>query len=169
MTETEKTEATKELEKELLVWKSPSRPFKKRAKEFWVRTIAVASVLGFILYIVEGAMPVILLIAILFLFYILSTVEPETIEYKITNHGVRVADKLNEWNFFTRFWFGQRMGSDMIVFETLGISGRLELIINPKDKEKLKTEVSKFIQEEKAAPTSIDRAGNWISKRFVER
>jgi hypothetical protein len=169
MTETQKPEKPKEPEKMLFSWKASSRPFKKRAKEFWLRTIAVASVLGLVLFIIEGAMPVILLIAVFFLFYILSTVEPETIEYKITSYGVRVAENLNDWNFFTRFWFTERLGSNLIVFETTGLTGRLELIIDLKDREKLKTEVSKYIQEEKATPTSIDRASEWISERFVER
>lgn len=169
MTEIPQPDKPKQPEKILFTWKAQSRPFKKRSKEFWVRTIAVASVLGFILYIIEGSMPVILLIAILFLFFILSTVEPEQIEYKITTYGLRVADKLNEWDFFTNFWFSQRMGSDMITFATTGLTGRLELIINPKDKTKLQSEIAKYIQQEVPTPSSVDKASGWISKRFVER
>jgi hypothetical protein len=169
MTETQKTtEAPKEPEKVLFSWKAQSRPFRKRSREFWVRTAVVASVLGFILFIIEGAMPVILLIAILFLFYILSTVEPEAIDYKITTYGVRVAENLNDWLFLTSFRFDQRLGSEIVIFETKGIMGGLELLINPKDKEKLKTELSKFIQEENIAPSNANRASDWISKHFIE-
>ena len=45
-------------EKELFSWRAPARPFKKRDREFWVSVIAIAAVSGFILYIIEGIMPV---------------------------------------------------------------------------------------------------------------
>lgn len=169
MSETPKPEVPKEPEKMLLSWKAPSRPFEKRSKEFWVKTLTIAAVLGFILFIIEGAMPVILLIAVLFLFYILSTVEPEVIDYSVTTYGVRVADNLNDWSFFINFRFGSNMGSETVVFTTRGLTGRLELIINSKDKNKLKTELEKFIPEEKTAPAKENRASDWISKRFIER
>ena len=156
-------------EKEIFSWKSPARPFKRRDKEFWVRTVVIVTVLGAILYIVEGMMPVLLLIAVLFFFYILSTVEPEVVQYKITNLGLRVAEKLNDWNLFTRFWFTKRMSTDMVVFETFLVPGRLELVINPADVEKLKAALIKFIPEEEAPPTRFDKASEWISKKFIER
>lgn len=156
-------------EKEIFSWKSPARPFKKRPREFWVRTVVIAGVLGTILFIVEGAMPVVLLIAVLFLFYILSTVEPETIQYKVTSYGLRVMDRLNGWNQFTRFWFTKRMDTEMVVFETFSIPGRLELVINTNEKEKLKASLIKFIPEEEAPPTRFDKTSEWISKKFIER
>src|SRR3989344_1449467 len=55
----------------------PSRPFKTRSREFYVTLFAITGLVGLILFIAEGAMPVVLLIAIVFLFYILSTVAPE--------------------------------------------------------------------------------------------
>src|SRR3989344_2388837 len=82
-----------EPEKDLHSWKAPSRPFKKRGREFWVTVLSIAALLAFVLFLAEGVMPVILIISLVFLFYVLSTVTPEEIEYKITNRGVKVADK----------------------------------------------------------------------------
>lgn len=157
-----------EPEKDLFSWSAQSRPFQQRGREFWVRVIAIASVFGLILFVVEGVMPVILMIAIIFLYYILSTVKPEQMDYRITNKGVKIANRTTEWLVMTRFWFSKRLDSELLVFETLNFPGRVELVINPKDKNKLKEIISKYILEEEAPPTRMDKAADWFSKRLIK-
>src|SRR3989344_1109885 len=84
-------------EKEIYTWRAASRPFKRRDREFWITIGAIAAIFGLILFLIEGVMPVLLIIALVFLFYILSTVEPETITYAITNMGVKIADRTTPW------------------------------------------------------------------------
>lgn len=156
----------KEPERNLFSWQAPGRPFKRRSREFWVKTVAVVGLLSFILFIIEGIMPVILAISILFLFYVLSTVEPEKVDYKITNMGVKIADKRTDWEIVTRFWFIQRFDTNLLVFETQVLPGRLELVINAKDKETLRKVLKKQLSEEEAPPTSFDKTADWFSKKF---
>ncbi len=111
-------------------------------------------------------MPVLLIVALVFLFYILSTVEPGEIEYKITNKGVRIADKRNSWEIFTRFWFSERLGSSLLVFEMLTLPGRLEVVINTKDEDAIRKAVLKHLPEEEAPPTNLDKAANWFSQKL---
>ena len=153
-------------EKTLLSWTAPARPFKRRDRDFWITVIAIVAISGLILFLVEGFMPVILIISIVFLFYILNTVEPENIEYKITNKGVRVSDKMNGWNTLGRFWFTKRFNNDLLVLETVSLTGRLELVINLKDKEKIKENLAKYIVEEEASPSGLDKAANWFAKKL---
>jgi uncharacterized membrane protein len=153
-------------EKELFSWRAPARPFKRRDRESWLTIVAVAGVLGLILFIAEGAMPVLLIIAVIFLFYVLSNVEPEDVEYKVTNMGIKIADRRTEWEIFTRFWFTHRFNNHLIVFEMVVLPGRLELVINPEDKEKLAKVISGYIPEEEAPPTNLDRASNWFVQKL---
>jgi hypothetical protein len=155
-------------EKDLFYWKAPARPFKRRDRQFWVRLLAIAGVFGFILFLIEGVMPVILIISLMFLFYILSTVEPEQIEYTITNKGVKIADKTTEYGLFNRFWFSKRFDDEILVLETANISGRLELVIKSKDKDKIRKVLSEYIAEEKASPTRLDQVAGWVSKKFPQ-
>ena len=74
----------REPEKDLAVWTAPARPFKRRDREFYITILAMGGIVALILFLVEGFMPVILIISLFFLFYALSTVEPEKIEYKVT-------------------------------------------------------------------------------------
>lgn len=154
-------------EKDLFSWKAPARPFKRRDREFWVRVIAISGIGGFILFLAEGAMPVILLIAIVFLFYILSTVEPEVVEYKITNKGIKIGGQITDWSFLTRFWFTKRWENELLILETFSLLGRLEIIISPKDKAEIQKVLSKYILYEEAPATNLDKITNWASKKFT--
>ncbi len=155
-----------EPEKELFSWSAPSRPFKKREREFWVSAVAISAIAGFILFIIEGVMPVILIIALFFLFYILSTVKPEEIQYKITNYGIKIVDKTTDMNLLTRYWFGKRFGSDLLIFEMVVFPGRLELVIHSKDKEKIKKALKEYLLFEEAAASNLDRAATYLSKKI---
>jgi hypothetical protein len=155
-------------EKVLLSWKSSSRPFQKHSREYWVRFITIAAIFGVLLYIIEGIMPVLLLIAIVFLYYVLSTVEPEAVEYGITNKGIKVLDKLTEWPNIMRFWFTQRLNQDIVIFQTLTMPGRLELVVPSELKDKLKKIVLPYIPEEETPPTNFDKAADWVAKKLTE-
>ncbi|MCH7641558.1 hypothetical protein IID22_05180 [Patescibacteria group bacterium] len=160
--------ARREPEKSLFSWRAQGRPFKRRNRDFWVSVFAIAAIGSLILYIIEGVMPVILIIALVFLFYILSTVEPEPVEYSITNKGVKIGGKRTDWVLLTRFWFSRRLESDLLVFEMISLPGRLELVISGKDKAAIKKTVLGYIPEEEAPPTNMDKAADWFSKKLPQ-
>ncbi len=155
-----------EPEKLLLSWLAPARPFKRRDRDFWVTVIIITAIVGLILFFAEGYMPVILITSIIFLYYILSTVEPENIEYKITTRGVKMADKLNPWDNLNRFWFTKKFDDEVLVMEAYTLGGRLDIVIKGSDKDKIKNTLSKYLLHEEAPPSLIDRASNWFSKKL---
>lgn len=157
---------TEEVEKDLIIWSAPSRPFIQKNREFWVRVVAISSIFGFIIFIVEGAMPVILMISLLFLFYVLSTVRPENIEYKITNLGVKIEGVTNYWESIKRFWFSKRTNDHILVLDMASFTGRLELVINLKDKDRIRQTLKKFIPEEEALQTNFDKASEWVGSKL---
>ena len=156
----------REAEKDLVAWTAPARPFKRRDKEFYITIVAIAGIVGLILFLVEGFMPVILIISLVFLFYVMNTVEPENIEYKITNKGIKVVGKRTDWALMSRFWFSRRFDSELLVVETLGLPGRMELVVNLGEKEEIRKALSSYIAEEEASPSYLDKAANWFSKKL---
>lgn len=153
-------------EKELFSWSAPARPFKRRNREFYVTVIAITVIVGLILLLTEGFMPVILLISLIFLFYILNTVEPENIVYKITNKGIKVGDKKTQWELLSNFWITRRYDYNLLVFGMFVLPGRMELVINSEDKEIIKKTVSIYVTEEETPPSSLDKAANWFAKKL---
>lgn len=156
----------REAEKDLVSWTAPARPFKRRDREFYITIIAIAGIVGLVLFLIEGFMPVILIISLVFLFYVLSTVEPENISYKITNQGIKVAERRTDWTIMGRFWFSRRFNSELLVVETLGLPGRMELVINSADKEEIKKALTPYLPEEEAPPSYLDKAANWFAGRL---
>jgi hypothetical protein len=150
-----------EPEKDLISWIAPARPFKRRDKEYYI-----AAIIGLVLFLVEGFMPVILVISIVFLFYVMNTVEPENIEYKVTNRGIKVADKRSDWEILNRYWFTKRFDTQLLIIESLNFPGRLEVVINEEIKEQLKKFLNEYIKEEEIPPSFLDKAANWFSKKL---
>lgn len=155
-----------EPEKDLVTWQAPARPFKRRNREFYVTVIAIAAVVGLVLFLVEGFMPVILIISLVFLFYVLSTVEPDDIEYKLTNKGIYMAGRKTEWENLLRFWFSRRFDSQLLIMETFTLPGRLELVVDPGVKEEIRKTLLNYMPEEETPPSGFDRTANWFSKRL---
>lgn len=166
--EKQEKEIKVEPEKDLVSWTAPARPFKRRNKEFYVTIIAISALVGLILFLVEGFMPVLLIISLVFLYYVLSTVEPQNIEYKITNKGIKIADKRTDWDFIKRFWFTRRYDNNLLIFEIASLPGRLEIVIDDEKKEEIKKNLLKYVPEEKTPPSSLDKAANWFSKRLPQ-
>ncbi len=156
----------REQERDLVVWHAPARPFKRRNREFFVTVFAIAALSGLVLFLIEGFLPVILIISMVFLFYVMSTVEPNEIEYKITNRGIKVADKQTAWDKMGRFWLTRRFDSELLVVETLSFPGRLEVVVDPQVKVQIEKEVSNYLLHEKIPPSYLDKTANWFSKKL---
>src|SRR5260221_12674623 len=153
-------------EKDLVVWTAPARPFKRRNRDFYVTILAMAGVSGLVLFLIEGWLTVILIISLVFLFYVMSTVEPENIEYKITTKGIKIAGHLTEWNLMGRFWFTKRLDNTLLVIETRALPGRLELVVNPELKDDIKKFLSDYLIHEEIPASGIDKAANWVSQKM---
>ena len=164
----ERENAGRQIERDLFVWKALARPFKRRSRNFYITVFAIVGVVGLILFLAEGAMPVILLASLIFLYYVLNTVQPQIIEYRITNWGIKVAGTRTVWPQMTRFWFSERQGTYLLIFETLKIPNRLELVINKEDRKKIREALSKYLNEEKAPPSNLDKITDWVAKKLPE-
>jgi hypothetical protein len=155
-----------EPEKTLFAWEAPARPFKRRDREFYVTVVSIFVIIGLVLFLAEGPVPVILLVSFLFLVYVLNTVEPEKVEYRITNKGVKIAERETYWMNIRRFWFSGRLDTSLVVFETLTIPGRLELVVEKNDEERIREILAKFLKEEEVPPSFLDKATNWFNKKL---
>jgi hypothetical protein len=155
-----------EQEKDLFVWEAASRPFKRRDREYYLTLFAMVFIVCLVLFFAEGWMPVVLIISLVFLYYILNTVAPETIEYKITTKGIKIANKTTEWIYTSRYWFARRYDDNLLIFETSFLPGRLELVIKSEDKDKIKSALKKYLPEEEASPSVMDKSAAWVSKKL---
>lgn len=165
-TEPQAVVVRREPERELVTWTAPARPFKKKTRQFYVTTFAMAGIVSLILFLAEGIMPVILIISLVFLYYVLTTVRPEDIEYKVTNKGIKIGTSEIKWQNTTRFWFSERGEDILLNVGTLSIPGKIEVVISEGIKEQLKREISAYIPFEEVKPSTLDKVTNWFSNKL---
>jgi len=158
----------REQDRDLVTWTAPARPFKRYGRKFYVSVFSIVGIISIILFIAEGFMPVALLISLVFLFYVLSTVPPEDIEYKVTNKGIKIAGKETPWANIARFWIAQKSGSDVLMFDTFSFPGRVQLVVGSGLKDKLKKEISAYVPYEEVPPSTLDKVANWVIKKLPE-
>jgi len=150
-------------EKTRLEWEAPERAFQRKNKDFWVTIIAILVLVSVILFFVKEFFLIIALISILFLYYVLSTIPPQKIIYKITNRAIYFGETSYSWDLLERFWFKKDLSSQMVHFETkLHFPRRVSLVIDGVDKEKIKSIVLKKIPLIKESPNFVDKLTKWM-------
>lgn len=154
--------------KVILEWKAPSRPYKKRNREFFTTIGAIVFLLAVILLFLKEWLLIGAIIALAFLSYVLASVEPEEVDYKITTRGIEVGNKKYPWGRMGRFWFSKKWGSLILHIEYLGLPAQLQLLYDGKNikKEDLKKILSRYLIFERPEKTPIDKAAEWLQKKI---
>lgn len=151
----------------LFSWKAPIRPFKRRDKDFWTTVVAIIFLLSLILFFVKEWMLIAAIISLAFVYYVLSTVPPEEIEYKITNKGIYFADKSYDWDFLWRFWFSDKYNDRLLNIDTkISLPARLTFVIKKEDEKKIGEILEKYLLHEEAPPSFLDKASAWLAKKI---
>lgn len=152
--------------KELFVWEAPVRPFKKRDKEYFSTIGTIVFLLAVILFFIKEWLLIAVVVAVMFVSYVLATVPPGEITHKITNKGVKTGDKIYLWDWLSRFWFSKKWECEILHIETrLLFPRQLQLVIKGKDREKVKLLVEKYLLFEKPKKTLIDKAADWLQEK----
>lgn len=157
---------SKEL-KVLYSWSAPIRPFKRRDKEFWTTVIAIVILVGLILFFVKEWFLIAAIISLTFVYYVLSTVEPEEMENKITNRGIIYAGTTYPYETVSQFWFSAKYGQRVVNLELRGggLIGRITILIGKGDEKTIKDILLKYLIEEEVKPGFLDKAADWIQKK----
>jgi len=157
---------SKEL-KILYSWRAPARPFKRRDKEFWTTVLAIVFLVGLILFFVKEWFLIAAIIALTFVYYVLSTVEPEEMEYKIANRGIIYAGTTYPYETISQFWFSEKYGQRVVNFELRGggLVGRITVLVGSGDEKKIKEILTKYLLEEEIKPNFLDKAADWLQRK----
>lgn len=151
----------------LFEWEAPERVYKTRDKDFWITSVAILVIVSVIFFLIKEFLLIMALGSVLFLFYAMSTVPPEKIKNKITNRGVYFGEAMYPWEQLVRFWFKKSLGIETVLFETnLRFPAQIALVVEEKDKEKIKDLVLKKIPLIESSPNFVDKANKWFGERL---
>jgi len=107
------------------------------------------------------------MVALMFVAYVLATVVPEKTKHEITTRGVVTADKAYPWKDLKRFWFSEKWKDIILNVETnLKFPGRLMMLLGDTSKDKVKELLEKQVQYEIPEKTFMDRSAKWLSDKI---
>src|SRR3989344_9678370 len=125
--------------KTLLKWTAPVRPFKKRDREYYTTIAAIVFLLAVILLFLKEWLLIAVMVALMFVAYVLATVMPEKTSHEITTRGVVVSGKAYSWKDLRRFWFTKKWSEAILNIDTnLKFPGRLMLLLGEIEEMKIR-------------------------------
>lgn len=152
----------------LLEWEAPSRPFKKQSQEFYRTVGSLAFLVIVILFFVREFLLIGVIIATLFVMYVLSSVPPEHLKNKITKLGIQTGEHFHKWDEMHNFWLDERHGQSMLVVRMLiGFPSHLQLMLGDVPFEMVKKIlVDHMPVQDKPERTFLDNAADWLSSKI---
>ncbi|HYD35087.1 MAG TPA: hypothetical protein VD999_03400 [Vitreimonas sp.] len=159
--------ANRPLPEELVAeWLAPSRPFKKRNRQYFSTVFIIALLVCLILFFAGQFLPIAAVIALAFLAYVLNTFPPEIIKYQVTTYGMRLDNQLYFWDELSRYWFSNKYGSNLLHLEVNRFPFHLTLVlgeVNPSEIDELLSEV---LLHQKPHPSYFEQAAEWLQQKL---
>ena len=161
-------EEPKKEEEVYLTWQSPSRPFKKRDRNWFIRLCSLVLILCLVFVFFQWFLLVAVSVALTFVAYALSTVEPEVLEHRISSRGVTTAGRLFLYEGLKDFYFIQKYGRDILYIKVAGrVPGILIILLGDQDKNKVRDFLKKHLSFIEDAPVSfVDKLFEYVAKKL---
>lgn len=152
----------------LLYWRSASRPFKKRSREYWATLVIIVLLISLILFFFGQYALILAVWALSFLAIVLSTVPPHDVDHKITNQGIVIGEHAYLWDELYDFYFRKRFGEEVLeVRGHTALPFLLTITLGPLSKEQIKEALIKYLPyREVVERTFMDKAGDWLARTF---
>lgn len=159
---------TKSSSDKVLIWRAPSRPFRKKDRSYYTTIAILVILLILIALLMHEIMLIGVLLAVAFVAYVLGFVPPEDVDYKISEDGITVENHFYPWVNLKGFWYGQKEGQKILFLSTnLRFPSQLMLVLGEVSEEEIKKTIVKYIPFHEIAPKSL--MDNWaesLQKHF---
>jgi hypothetical protein len=155
------------VEKIILEWTAPARPYKTRSREFYTTILSIAFLLAVILLLIKEFLLIGVIIAFAFLSYVLATHKPEDAVHQVTTSGIRTDNKLFAWDTLTNFWLKKEWDQEVVICKTkAALPGVILLVIDPQKREDILKAIGDKIPLEKPLDSFVDSASKWLGDKI---
>lgn len=154
--------------KSIVSWKSPERIFKARSKKYFTK-VALYGLVFILAAIAFGEFFLVgVIIAIIFVVYVLATSAPDVIEHRITNMGIVSGGRAFLWEELDSFWFDRRGDDRLLLVQTdLHFPTRLIMLLTTVSERTLLDVIEKHLHYHHApVHTIMDKWANSMQKRI---
>lgn len=152
-------------EQEVFSWIAPSRPFKKRDRQFFSTVLIIGLLVSLILFFAGQLLPIAVVISVIFLVYVLAVIPPGDVNHRITTYGIHIDKQLYYWEQMGRFWFEKSNGKDVLKVEVAQFPGRLVMVVDDSNKPIIKEILSEVLLQQKPELTVYEKVAEWLQKK----
>src|SRR3989338_7023294 len=119
--------------KTIVSWKSPVHIYKERSRKYFTQ-VAMYALVAMLASIAFGEIMLVgVIIAVVFVVYVLATAIPETVEHRVNNMGIITGEKVYLWEDLDSFWFDKKTETRLLVVQTyLRFPTRVIIILTEK-------------------------------------
>lgn len=149
----------------ILEWIAPSRPFRKPNRRFFTTITIIGVLIGLILFFANQILPVAVVFAVVFLTYVLFSIPPGDVRYRLTTYGVRIEDKLYYWEELGRFWFTQQYKIDLLHIEVSRFPNTIHLLMGEIPVEAMQEILSEVLLHERPPLSPVEKAAKWLQDK----
>lgn len=151
-----------------LIWKAPSRPYRKKDRSYYTTLTIIVILVVLILLLAQEYLLVGAILALTFVVYVLGFIPPEEVEYKISTQGVTVGDHFYHWEDLDSFWFREKEGQKVLhILTHLNFPKILMLVLGGTSEEEAKKTAAKYLPFLEIPPQGlIDKWAESLQKHF---
>lgn len=141
---------------------------KKRNRVFYQTVGALTFLLVVIVFFLHEFLLIGVILSLAFVVYVISTIPPFEVEHKVTRLGYENSGRLFRWIELYAFWFDEKWGQKMLVFQTrLPFPGQVSAILAGTSEQKSKDIIGRYLLYlEKPHKSFIDNLTDWIGKKI---
>lgn len=152
-------------EKVLVSWKAKSRPYQKKDRDFWVTALSAVGLVCVVLFVIGEGGLIAAVLSLVFLYYVLTTVEADQVEYKITSKGVYLpgAEQRIDWDYLISYFFAEKWGFEILKINTSLFNFPVIRLVVPQNKKKeIKKNIKKYLPAGKESISISNKISNWV-------
>lgn len=152
----------------IIEWSAPGRPFKKRAKQFFLTSLLIMLLVEVILFLFSEYLLMVAVVSLVFLAFALSIVPPKDFNYRISSEGIQIEDRFFIWKELYDFYFIKNTQEETLQVRTEDyFPGELTITFAPENKETIKNALIAYLPfREYVKPTFMEKAARWLSRNF---
>lgn len=152
----------------LLSWQGPGRPFEKKGKTFFSTALLITLLVEIILFLFSQYMLMLVVVAFVFMAFVMATIPPRDFHYRISTEGVMVEDHFYLWQELYDFYFKKTKGVNVLHIRThFLIPGELTITLGEISPEHVKKVILPYLPyREYVKPTFMEKSGDWLSRNF---
>lgn len=151
----------------IYAWRSPLRAYKKRTPSVLRFYISLALLLALIAFFFGEPLLIFPIAAITFLFYILTTTPPPSVEHKLTRFGIETTGITFRWDLLSHFYFTKKFDCHtLVVVSSAPFFYHLYMVVRDENtKQELTSLLSDYlIYQEHPQKTVSDKMAEWLGQ-----